>query len=69
AIGPKSGQKIGWNLDALDLDCLIDVIDIALDNPKDSPDKNSEGYMALKELHKRLKNEYQMNFDNLENLE
>jgi len=46
-----------------DLDCLIDVIDIALDDQKEYPDKNSKGYKALKELHKRLKNEYQMNFE------
>ena len=46
-----------------DLDCLIDVIDIALDDPRDYPDKSSGGYKALKELHYRLKNEYQINFE------
>jgi len=46
-----------------DLDCLIDVIDIALDDPRDYPDKSSGGYKTLKELHNRLKNEYQMNFE------
>ena len=46
-----------------DLDCLIDVIDIALDNPNDYPDKTSEEYHVLKNLHDRLKNEYQINFE------
>ena len=46
-----------------DLDCLIDVIDIALDDPRDYPDRNSEEYKALKRLHVRLKDEYQRNFD------
>jgi hypothetical protein len=46
-----------------DLDCLIDVIGIALDSPKDYPNITSEGYKALKELHNRLKSEYQINFE------
>ena len=46
-----------------DLDCLIDVIDIALNDPNDYPDKNSEGYRALMELDKRLKKEYQKKFE------
>ena len=46
-----------------DLDCLIDVIDIALDDPIEYPDKSSEGYKALEMLHIRLKDEYQGNFD------
>jgi len=46
-----------------DFDCLIDVIDIALDDPRDYPDRKSAEYNALKKLHKRLKDEYQKNFD------
>lgn len=46
-----------------DLDCLIDVIDIALDDPRDYPDKNSEEYKVLKGLHNRLKDEYQVAFE------
>jgi hypothetical protein len=46
-----------------DLDCLIDAIDVALDDPKDYPDKQCEGYKALKELHERLKDEYTVNFE------
>lgn len=40
-----------------DLDCLIDVISIALDDPKDYPVINTEGYKALRNLLDRLKNE------------
>ena len=46
-----------------DLDCLIDVIDIALDDPQDYPDKNTTGYNALKNLLGRLKDEYRKNYD------
>ena len=46
-----------------DFDCLIDVIDIALDDPGDYPDRSSAEYKALKELHNRLKHEYHINFD------
>jgi hypothetical protein len=50
---------------AWDLECLIDVIDIALDDPRDYPDRNSEDYKVLKKLHNRLKDEYQKNFEKL----
>ena len=46
-----------------DFDYLIDVIDIALDDTRDYPDKSSDKYKALKELHNQLKDEYQKNFD------
>jgi hypothetical protein len=46
-----------------DFDCLIDVIDIALDDPRDYPDRSSAEYNALKKLHNRLKDEYQKYFD------
>ncbi len=46
-----------------DLDCLIDVIDIVLEDPRDYPDKTSEEYKALKNLQDRLKDEYQTNCD------
>jgi hypothetical protein len=46
-----------------DFDCLIDVIDIALDDPRDYPDRSTDEYKVLKELHNRLKDEYQINFD------
>ncbi|RJQ59833.1 MAG: hypothetical protein C4530_08725 [Desulfobacteraceae bacterium] len=46
-----------------DFDCLIDVIDIALNDPKDYPDKSSKEHGALKKLHDRLKDEYRKNFE------
>ena len=46
-----------------DFDCLIDVIDFALNDLKEYPDKNTKEYKALKNLHDRLKDEYKTNFD------
>lgn len=46
-----------------DLECLIDVIDIVLDDPKEYPDITSKGSLTLKGLYNRLKNEYQINFE------
>jgi hypothetical protein len=46
-----------------DLDCLIDVIDIALNDPYEYADKGSLEYKALSDLHDRLKKEYQRNFE------
>jgi len=46
-----------------DLDCLIDVIEIALNDPEEYPDKDSAECKALNELHNRLKKEYQVTFE------
>jgi len=46
-----------------DLDCLIDVIEIASNDPDEYPDKDRLEYKALSDLHDRLKNEYQRNFE------
>ncbi len=46
-----------------DFECLIDVIELALKDSKEYPDKNSEEYKALKNLHDRLKEEYEKNFE------
>ncbi len=46
-----------------DFECLIDVIDFALNDSKKYSDKNSKEYKALKNLHDRLKEEYETNFD------
>jgi len=46
-----------------DLDCLIDVIEIASNDPDEYPDKESLEYKALSDLHARLKKEYQRNFE------
>ena len=45
-----------------DLDCLIDVINFALDDPQEYPDHNSSGCLSLKNLSKKLKAEYDRNF-------
>lgn len=41
-----------------DFDCLLAVIEYALDDPKEYPDKNASGYKALQSLFERLKVEY-----------
>ena len=45
-----------------DMEWLIDVLSIALDDPKEYPDRNSSAYVALKNLWERLKSEYERNF-------
>lgn len=46
-----------------DLDCLIDVIDIALDDPREYPDKKNSGYRALKQLSHRLQEAYRKTYE------
>jgi len=46
-----------------DMDCLIDVLSIALDDSKEYPDHSSSGYLTLKDLSERLKSEYDRNFE------
>ena len=41
-----------------DLDCLMDVIDFALRDGRDYPDRSAPGYLALKRLGERLHQEY-----------
>ncbi len=41
-----------------DLDCILDVLDMALDDEKEYPDKNDEGYIKLYELYLDLKKAY-----------
>jgi hypothetical protein len=41
-----------------DLDCLMDVIDLALRDERDYPDRSAPGYLALKSLGERLHQEY-----------
>lgn len=38
-----------------DLDCLVDVIDMALDDEKAYPDKRAPGYRAMKRLGERIR--------------
>ena len=46
-----------------DMDCLIDVVDMSLDDKKEYPTKDSPEHMALKMLYARLKAAYQRTFD------
>ena len=41
-----------------DLDCLTDVIDFALEDEEDYPDKSAPEFQALKSLGERLHKEY-----------
>ncbi len=40
-----------------DLDCLIDVLSLVLDDPKEYPDKSDMGFIKLHELYEDLKND------------
>lgn len=46
-----------------DMDCLIDVMGMALNDIRAYPSKDSSAYLALKMLHDRLKKEYSRAFD------
>ena len=45
-----------------DLECLMDVIDVALADGKEYPDKNAHEYQALKRLGDRLRQEYDRHY-------
>ncbi len=53
----KGKRPIG--LYSWDFDCLLSVIENVIDDPKEYPDKNDSGYIALRKLYDRLKAEYQ----------
>ncbi|MCL0102630.1 hypothetical protein M1N93_01555 [Dehalococcoidia bacterium] len=46
-----------------DMDCLIDIMVAALDNPTEYPSHDSAGYQALKRLYMRMQEEYRRRFD------
>jgi hypothetical protein len=46
-----------------DLDCLLDVLDMALNDEKEYPDKNDEGYIMLYELYVDLKKAYKETYE------
>ena len=46
-----------------DLDCILDVLDMVLNDKKEYPDKEDEGYITLHELFAHLKNEYKKTHD------
>src|SRR5207248_9876276 len=41
-----------------DLDCVLDVMGLALRDERDYPDRSAPGYLALKSLGERLHQEY-----------
>jgi hypothetical protein len=41
-----------------DLDCILDVLDMVLNDEKEYPDKEDDGFKKLNELYVHLKNEY-----------
>ena len=41
-----------------DLDCILAVLDVVLDDEKEYPDKEDEGYIKLQELYVDLKKAY-----------
>jgi len=45
-----------------DLDCILDVLSMALDDEKEYPDKKDEGYLKLHELYMALKKAYKETF-------
>jgi len=47
-----------------DLECLLDVIDCELNDPREYPDKNAPEYQSLKRLAQRLREEYDLHYGN-----
>lgn len=46
-----------------DLDCILDVLDMVLNDEKEYPDQEDEGYIKLQELYIHLKNEYKNTYN------
>ena len=46
-----------------DFECLIDVLNMALEDPQEYPSKDSPEYHALNNLYTKLKNEYEKTYD------
>ena len=46
-----------------DLDCILDVLEMALDDEQEYPDKKDEGYIQLYELYIDLKKEYDNTYE------
>ncbi len=45
-----------------DLECLMDTIECELGDPREYPDKAAPGYLALKRLGERLREEYDRHY-------
>ncbi len=46
-----------------DLDCMLAVLDVVLDDEKEYPDKEDEGYIKLQELYVDLKKAYKETYE------
>ncbi len=55
--------KRAIGLSRWDMDCLLDVVAMALDDPRDYPSKDSSGWMALRGLQERLQAAYRSTYD------
>jgi len=49
-----------------DLDCILDVLDMALEDEKEYPNKKDEGYIKLYELFVDLKQAYKETYEDWE---
>ena len=45
-----------------DLDCLLDVLDMTLNDVKEYPDKQNDGYIELHKLYVNLKQAYKYTY-------
>jgi len=45
-----------------DIECLVEVISYVLNDPKKCPDKNTEEYLAMKNLYEKLRKLYEEAF-------
>jgi hypothetical protein len=57
----KGTRPIG--LYSWDMECLIDSVYFALNDPKEYPDKSDFGYRSLLKLHNRLREIYRKTYD------
>ena len=46
-----------------DLDCILDVIDLSLNDTRNYPNPQGEGYLALLSLHQSLKTAYRDTYE------
>ena len=46
-----------------DMECLIDVVGMALDDPREYPSKESPKWVALQGLYKKLQSAYKSTYD------
>ena len=59
----KAQGRFPISLYRWDLDCILDVLDDALNDKEEYPDKDDEGYIKLNELYTDLKKAYQETYE------